>query len=192
MIGRHVGAILALVFITINCDPKVTDPPPTEGTIRAHITGAINASVELSATFSLGGYLSTHTKAEIDNYDSTGPVHQLLLQILGSVSPQPGVYPLEPRFFMGGDSTGNTATVWYGDDFYIAESGTLTITYAPDRWWPYDSPSGKHVDGSFDFTAVYWCTGVCRTLPDTFGPDLPRIHVTGEFSARPTEPVPAL
>jgi len=189
MISRYMAAV-ALLLIAAGCDPKVTDPPPALGTMRAQVTGAVGVNLEWNATFGTGTHSSTWYQRYVEGSESPGATRHLLLQILGVHNPAPGTYPLQPRFFQGGDSTGNTAIFWYGGDFYIAESGTLTITYAPDRWFAADSD--EHVDGNFDFTAVYWCTGACYTLPDTFRADLPRIHVTGEFSAIPPPPVPPL
>jgi hypothetical protein len=182
--------LLLLLFVT-GCDPNVTDPPAV-GTMDISITGAFQRTFRSGAGFGTGGTGpgGAYNSINVGGGDS---IDGLDIEMLGRISAPPASYPLDPRMppgwnWTGGDTTGNTAVLRHGDDVYIAESGTLTITYAPHHWFA----SEDHVDGNFDFTAVYWCTGWCRTLPTSFSPDLPRIHVTGQFSATPPPPVPPL
>lgn len=185
--GPATVPVFLLLFATA-CDPKVTDPPPlTKGEMDIQITGALERSFRSGAGFGTGGGY----KIYISGGDS---IDGLEMDMLGRNSAPPGSYSLTPRFAVSldstADTTGNTAVLrdWQTGDAYIVESGTLTITYAPDQWFA----SEDEVDGSFDFTAVYWCTGPCRTLPTSFSPDLPRIHVTGVFKAGPPPDVPPL
>lgn len=185
-----VGFVLLLV--AAGCDPKVTDPPAlTVGEMDMQITGAFQRTFRTGAGFGTGetGLNGAYSMIEVGGGDS---IAKLDIEMLGRISAPPGEYALAPHVPAGwngngGDTTGNTAVLQHGDSVYVAESGTLTITYAPAHWFG----SEDHVDGSFDFNAVYWCTGVCRALPSTgFPPDLPRIHVTGTFSAAPPPTVP--
>lgn len=186
MTARYLPAVLVLLSSAAACDPNVTDPPPlAKGKMDIQTTGAFQRDFRSGAGFGTGGGY----KIYILGGDS---IDGLEIDMLGRNAAPPGTYSLEPRFAVSGDptadTTGNTAVLRHGDDAYIAESGTLTITYAPEHWFA----SEDEVDGSFDFTAVYWCTGPCRTLPTSFSSDLPRIHVTGVFKAGPPPAVPPL
>lgn len=194
MTARYLPVVLVLLSSAAGCADTTGPGPLTVGDMDLEITGAFQRSFRSGASFGTGGVQHTdYDRIYVQGGDS---IDRLTVEMLDRIAAPPGSYPLAPDFasiaYVTGDTTGQTAGAFavlrHGDDAYMVESGTLTIIHAPDHWFA----SEDEVDGRFDFTAVYWCTGTCQTLPRSYSPDLPRIHVSGEFRAAPPRAVPAL
>lgn len=113
-------------------------------------------------------------------------VHSFHLARAGETLPPPGVYALGPQQLIDPSVDSFSASFFRStparQEGYIAISGRLEITHA----------TADRVEGSFEMVGVQNCVSnggvsVCSFSPEMAeDPTLPRVEVSGSFSARPS------
>lgn len=198
--AMYVATLTTALALTVTACDSPTDTGAEGGFMEAVLqrSATVDAGAETilhrgDARWFSGGGGAAHGKLQVSSLDWEAGT-AVRLQRLGNEIVGPftvGVHELVPRMHYAGDSDGYTAMYQGDGGIYISESGTWTIREVTED---------RTVIGSFEFVAVYWCSVAGEDRPRCyespvgveFGPEVPRLHVTGEFRAVPLPPVEPL
>jgi hypothetical protein len=186
---KRVALVAAALVIWAGCADLAIEPETTY--LHADVEGAFSLEHRGEAHLDRGTMPGTMHRArylESNVWRSSMELETALrFQLLSEelLPWEAGTYPLDPRNFMSGDYEGTTAHFQRGPEWFVSESGTLTITEVVDR----------RVFGHFELTAVFWCNRAlepetCESLPASYAAESPRLEIRGSFEAEiPGTPV---
>lgn len=188
---RTIIAIAAATIWVGGCAETPAETVEPETFLRALLAGSGNTSQhDGDARYGSGGH-PTNQEVHALIVSSRDPElgTEVDIEGIGPARMSVGTHSLEPLDRSDRDvSSGHTFWFELDGDYYVAESGHVTITRATNV---NDQALGV-IEGEFEGVAVYWSTGTYKPLPESFPASAPRLSVRGSFLARPHEEVPIL